>query len=235
MPLRKKKEKEKQQPDMKNLYNDFGSELKKTLDDSESKADKTLKAGLEKLSEEHYFLPADIATRLLALKTKVQLPPVLFPPSFFEKPKYRGKKEFFERLANDCIIFGISYQRSFGKHPKESTFPTNFLKNRNWWSCEEDDIFEALKILISHDIITLDKGKLIFEDISFSENVAELIRFATTQPSETSITTIELSMEFPHWSLDYLKSIINKLVEEDIVVKEGTKDEEAIYFKALYR
>ncbi|MFW9998056.1 MAG: hypothetical protein ACFFD4_38795 [Candidatus Odinarchaeota archaeon] len=235
MPLWKKnkKDKEQQPPDVRDLYENFGSGLKKTLENSEIKAEKNLRQGLEKISEDHpSFLPEDVTNRLLTLKTRVQLPPVLFPPSFFEKPRYRGKKEFFEKLANDCVVFGTSYQRSFGKYPKESSFPANFLRNRNWWVCEEEDIQEALKILISNGIITFNKDKLVFEDISFSKGIAEIIKFVSDKPAGSSITLEDLSLEFPQWSLEYLGSLINRLIKEDIAVKD--EDGHTIYFKSLY-
>ncbi|MHA1167568.1 MAG: hypothetical protein ACTSP4_07195 [Candidatus Hodarchaeales archaeon] len=236
MPIwrRKSKEKPDKKPEISDLYSNLGTDMKKSLEEANEKAERTLEKGLIKISEDHpSLLPEDVTNKLLSLKTKVDLPPVLFPPSFFEKPRFRGKRDFYERLAIDIIVFGMSYQRSYGTYPARNEFPNLFLKNRNWWDCEPDDIDEALKILLSSGTVTeVEDGKLVFEDIDFSGNMCELLKFVTSDNrAAQGITIDDISDEFPYWNDDLIESLLEKAITENLAVKDS--DGKTIYFKAF--
>lgn len=236
MPLwrRKSKEKPTKEPEIADLYSNLGTDMKNSLDDAKERAERTLEQGMIEISEDHpSLLPEDVTNKLLSLKAKVNLPPVLFPSSFFEKPRFRGKRDFYERLAIDIIVFGMSYQRSYGRYPDRNKFPIIFLKNRTWWECETDDIDEALNILLSSGTVTeVEEGGLVFEDIDFSGNMSELLKFVTSDNrAAQGITVEDILAEFPYWANDLIESLVEKAITENLAVKDT--DGKTVYFKAF--
>lgn len=227
-----KNRKEEETIDIASLYRKKGSQLRKSMEDTKKAAKDDIRDKIVELDEKFPLLPQEQSDYLLSLKSSVNLPESLFPLSYFEKPRFRGKKEFFQRLATDILTYGTAKQRTTGIPFKtKEDFAEIFLENRSWWDCEEKDVLHAVKILLDNDLIFFISRKLYFESIELSANVVVVLSAAyeIIREDKTDAVSFKELIAKTKWNKNQLMDILQQIEKENLVIL----DEDYAYFPAF--
>lgn len=210
----------------------MGEKLKSILDNAEDKAKKNITKGLETSSEIRYF-PDDFTNYLLDLKLSKSLPVSLLPHSLFVKPFFRGKKEYFQRLASELISFGLSYQRVHLKPIRLYQITSLFHKHKPWWECDIQDIEHALNELATNAIVEKTPEGFFFEPLSTSSEVRNFINLISDGVSDYGEISLTLIQQLVAWDHSRINSIINILVENQISIYD--KKKKLLFFPGFTR
>ncbi|MHA2233258.1 MAG: hypothetical protein ACXAB4_12305 [Candidatus Hodarchaeales archaeon] len=209
---------------IKTAYAKLGSRMKGRLQSSKERAQETRVAGLEKLEKEKTpsFLPDGLVFRILGLKRQTSLPETLLPSSHFEK---KGRKSsFLRRLAADVLEFGRAYQRAYSTLPTSEEVVSAFMKERDYWECDEKDVFDAIKGLHDGGLIGIENANLVFESLSLSRDIASLLK-EVWQLKKEFWTPTELASTL-RWGEAKVHETLRTLANERIC----TRDDEGYWF-----
>ncbi len=206
--------------DLRKKYTAFGAKLKTEIDESKKESSRIIQEGVTRLEKQEVpLLPDDLAQRLLCTKIAHEMPETLLPASYFEKPRFRGKEKYFQRLAADLLLFGLSYQRSYGILPTEDAFPQLFLENRPWWKASEKDIQQALKILYDNKVIRLSESLIEFESTETSKEMTRVLSWIGVHKLER--VTIDLLCDSLELDPVTSRRIMTQLVREGIAKEDA--------------
>ncbi|MHA1974717.1 MAG: hypothetical protein ACTSW1_17100 [Candidatus Hodarchaeales archaeon] len=211
----------------KDYYKKFAAKLAKIQESAKIEAEETLSDGLEKLSTTSY-LPNDLSSYLLSLKNKLSLPISTLPASFFKKPLFKGKEDFFSRLSSEIISFGLSYQRVYLKPIRLFELAHLFHIHRSWWKCDIQDIENAVSVLLKENIVIKTDEGLLFEPLNLSQEVQEFLSLSYQYINEFGELPIRKIKEISNWQEDKIDSLIALLVKNRICILD--KDRNLIYF-----
>lgn len=167
------------------------------------------------------------------LKLSESLPVSLLPHSLFKKPLFRGRKDFFQRLASELVSFGLSYQRVHLKPIRLHQITSLFHKHRPWWKCDIQDIENAVTELVTNEIVEETVEGFFFEPLSISteiRNFISLISDGVTNYGEISLTLIHQLVDWDHTRIN---SIIDILVENQICIYD--KKKKLLFFPGFKR
>lgn len=188
----------------------------------------TLKKGVEKVSSTRY-LPNDLSNYLLSLKQQSNLPESILPSSLFKKPAFRGREDFFNRLASELICFGLSYQRVYLKGIHLSEIAHSFHQHRPWWQCSIQDIEKSLNLLIDEKIVTSTQNGLLFEPLTLSEDIQEFLKIISPYISPHGEISLERIYSRIIWPKEKINNILKILESNNL----GIIDQEAEKFYLL--
>ncbi len=218
--------------ELKKLYKKRGLQLHNEIDAAHKESKKILQKGLKKLEKETTSLPDWLKNRIMSTKVQLGYAPSLLPESAYEKPRFRGKKKFYQRLAAEILDFGLAYQRAYGTYPTLQELANAFLSHRPWWQCTVEDINSALKLLEENSIISHAAGnenRWIFEPIELSQDIRNLILLAAKYEKTQQPLTFDIIKNELNWKLDKITLIINRLKKEGKCVQK----EDELWFPIL--
>ncbi len=206
--------------------------MKKKLDIADEKSTDNITKGLE-ISSEIRFFPQEFTSYLLDLKLSKELPVSLLPSSLFTKPIFKGKKDFYQRLASELISFGLSYQRVHLKPIRLHQLSSSFHKHRSWWKCDIQDIEKSLAELVRSKVIQDTPEGFFFEPISTSTDIRNFIALISDGVSDYGEISLSLIHQLVAWDHSKISSIIDILVENQICIYNKTK--ELVFFPGFSR
>lgn len=219
-----------EQDNHKARYKALGKKLKEKQDDTTKEVQTKLVNGIESVSSTT-FLPEDLAAYLLSLKREVKLPVSILPSSFFKRPKFVGREEFFHRLASELISFGIAHQRVYLRPIKLSQLATLFHEHRPWWQCDIQDIKKALDILKTNEIIRKTSDGFLFEPMSMSSDVQEFLTRIAGEINESGEISLLSIQNIVPWNNTRITTILDLLSSNQICILDRSK--ELVFFPGL--
>ncbi len=215
------------QQSTKELKKNFAEKLKKISDSADKEAQKTIAKGLDIASDITYF-PEKFSTYLLDLKLTTNLPVSLLPASLFDKPVFKGRGDFFHRLASELISFGLAYQRVYLKPVALYEITSLFHKHRPWWKCDIQDVEKALKILKNESIVQESKDGYTFEPFSVSTEIRTFLAAITDGVSEHGEISFTLIEQLLAWEADRISAALKILMNNKICLIDDKK--QLVYF-----
>lgn len=219
-----------EQDNHKARYKALGKKLKQSQDDTTKEVQSKLANGIDSVSSTT-ILPKDLTTYLLSLKRKIKLPVSILPSSFFKRPNFVGREDFFHRLASELISFGIAYQRVYLRPIKLNQLATLFHEHRPWWQCDIQDIEKALDILKMNEVIRKTSDGFLFEPMSMSSDVQEfLTRIAGEINESGEISLLSIQNTVP-WNSTKITTILDLLCSNQICILDRSK--ELVFFHGL--
>lgn len=220
-----KKEELEEKVDLAQLYKKKGQKLRTSMEQVKEESKNKIKDRIIELEEEFPLLPKNLQQYLLSIKPKVGLPRTLFPQKYFEKPRFRGKRDYFQRLATDLLIYGLKQQRIKG-HPFSSKqqIAKLFLEKHTEWNCQEKDIIHALKILLENNIVFIKNDMIYFEPLSLSKDINRILIFAEEHNIENiKLENLEKRLS---WKSEKVQTTLKTMESNDLVVI----DKDIVYF-----
>jgi len=221
-----------EQRDLKSRYKALGKKLKQINDNTEAETKEKLKQGLESVSSQT-FLPEDMTTYLLSLKSQSELPASILPASLFKRPAFIGREDFFYRLASELISFGLAYQRVFLQPVRLSKIAELFHIHRPWWQCDIRDIELAIETLIKDSIVQKTVDGYLFEPMTMSSEVQNFLNKINERINDYG--EVDVSDIYNHISWNKLKigAMIDLLVSNKVCLYQ--KDNEVLFFPGFKR
>jgi len=214
----------------KDPYKKFADKLAKIQESAKNEVEVTLSNGLEKLSSTSY-LPNDLTSYLLSLKSHLSLPSSTLPASFFKKPLFKGKEDFYHRLSSEIISFGLSYQRVYLKPIRLFELAHLFHIHRPWWKCDIQDIENAVSILIEEKIVIKTDEGLLFEPLTLSHEVQEFLALIYQYINDVGEISFQKIKEISHRDNSKIESLIALLVRNRICIRD--RERNLLYFPEL--
>jgi hypothetical protein len=161
----------------------------------------------------------------LDLKLSSNLPVSLLPTSLFKKPIFKGRSDFFHRLASELISFGLAYQRVYLKPVALYEISSLFHKHKPWWRCDIQDIEKALKVLETNSIIQKSEEGYIFEPFSVSTEVRTFLGAISDGISDYGEITITLIQQLLPWNSERINNVLQILVNNNICMVDVEKNQ----------
>jgi hypothetical protein len=183
--------------------------------------------GIEITSDITYF-PQEFSTYLLDLKLTSNLPASLLPTSLFKKPIFKGRTDFFHRLASELISFGLAHQRVYLKPVALYEITSLFHKHKPWWRCDIQDIEKALKVLENNSIIQKNEDGYIFEPFSVSTEIRTFLSAINDGISDYGEISITLIEQLIPWDSERIRSTLQILASNNVCILEDAKN--LVYF-----
>ncbi|MHA2225109.1 MAG: hypothetical protein ACXAC8_07885 [Candidatus Hodarchaeales archaeon] len=204
--------------------------MKRIQDDTAKDVQEHMKKKLTSMSTTKY-LPEDMITYLLSLKSELLLPASILPSSLFKKPIFFGREKFFHRLASELVSFGLSYQRVYLIPISFGELTTLFMEQRTGWQCEEKDIKKALNFLIQKQIIQEKKEGYLFEPLKISTDVREFLAFIAEDINEYGEISLSQVQNNVPWDISKIDTMIKLLETNQIIIFNQSK--KLLYFPEL--
>jgi hypothetical protein len=218
--------------DTRDRYKAFGKKLKKYQDESEEIQEKTLREGIE-TSKIPVNLPEDLANYLLTLKREIDLPISVLPTSMFNKPRFLGREEFFQRLASELLPYGLAHQRVFLEPVRLSRLAASFHEHRPGWKVDIQDIEAALKMLDKKGIIERQEQGFLFEPLTLSKDVHTFLALVNEgMTAYGEIPILDTYQRVP-WSHSKIDVMIELLIENKICMLNS--QEKMLFFPSFTR
>ncbi|MCK4848067.1 MAG: hypothetical protein KAT16_03495 [Candidatus Heimdallarchaeota archaeon] len=211
----------------KDLYNRFADKMKAISNSADEEVQASIKLGLDITSKKQYF-PPEFSTYLLELKMSQNLPVSLLPDSLFERPIFKGREEFFQRLASELISFGLSYQRVYLKAIPLSKIASLLHTHRPWWKCDIQDIEKSLSILKKNAIVQENEDGYTFEPFSISSEIRTFLTSISDGINEYGEISIPLINQLLPWDGVRIKSALEILANNRICILDEAK--QMVYF-----
>ena len=211
----------------KDLYNRFAEKMKAISDSADDEAQSSIKLGLN-IASKNQFFPEDFSTYLLDLKMSQNLPVSLLPDSLFEKPIFKGREEFFQRLASELISFGLAYQRVYLKPVPLYKITSLLHTRRPWWKCDIQDVEKSLSILKKNAIIQESDEGFTFEPFSISSEIRTFLTSISDGISGYGEISIALIKQLLQWEGERINSALEILVNNRICILDEEK--QLVYF-----
>ncbi|PWI49031.1 hypothetical protein CEE45_03710 [Candidatus Heimdallarchaeota archaeon B3_Heim] len=201
--------------------------MKKISDSAGEEAKSLLTKGLQKTARITYF-PQEFSTYLLDLKLSSNLPVSLLPDDLFVKPNFKGKTDFFHRLASELISFGLAYQRVNLKPVPLHKITSLFHKHRPWWQCDIQDIETALDVLKKNSIVRKKEDGYIFEPFSVSSEIRTFLSAISDGISDYGEISLTLIEQLVPWENARIIAILEILTSNQICIYD--QKNELVYF-----
>ena len=211
----------------KDLYNRFADKMKAISDSADEEAKASIKRGLD-IASKNQFFPSEFSTYLLELKLSQNLPVSLLPDSLFERPIFKGREEFFQRLASELISFGLSYQRVYLKPVPLSNITSLLHTHRPWWKCDIQDVEKSLSLLKKNAIIQENEEGYTFEPFSISSEIRTFLTSISDGISEYGEISIALINQLIPWDSERINSALEILSNNRICILDEKK--QIVYF-----
>ncbi|MHA1993335.1 MAG: hypothetical protein ACW97Z_02220 [Candidatus Hodarchaeales archaeon] len=211
----------------KELHEKFAAKLKKISDSADKEAESLLTKGLKETAKTTYF-PEDFSTYLLDLKLSSNLPVSLLPDSLFVRPNFKGKEDFFHRLASELVTFGLAYQRVNLNPVPLHKITSLFHKHRPWWQCDIQDVETALDVLEKEGIIHKKDDGYIFEPFSVSGEIRSFLSAISDGISDYGEISLPLISQLVAWEKSRIISALNILASNRICIYD--QKEQLVYF-----
>jgi len=218
--------------DKENHFKEFGKKLKRIEDNAKQEAQSTLTKGVEKLSSSR-FLPEDMSNYLLSLKQHSNLPESILPSLLFKKPTFRGKEDYFSRLASELIIFGLSYQRVYLRPIHLSEIAHSFHKHKPWWHCDIQDIEKSLRLLIDEKIVKNTQNGLLFEPLTLSEDIQEFLKIISPHISPHGEISFEKIYSSTIMSKEKIRNLLTTLESNNLCIIDHKENK--LYFPDYFK
>jgi hypothetical protein len=200
----------------------------KTISDSaDDEVQSSIKLGIDIASKSQFF-PEDFSTYLLDLKMSQNLPVSLLPDSLFEKPIFKGREEFFQRLASELISFGLAYQRVYLKPVPLYKVTSLLHTHRPWWKCDIQDVEKSLSILKKNAIIQESDDGFTFEPFSISSEIRTFLTSISDGISGYGEISIALIKQLLQWEGERINSALDILSNNRICIFDEEK--QIVYF-----
>ena len=162
------------------------------------------------------------------LKLTRNLPVSLLPSNLFEKPIFKGRKDFFHRLASELISFGLAYQRVYLKPIALYQITSLFHQHRPWYKCTIQDIEKALEILKNNSIIKENSDGYIFEPFSVSTEIRTFLAGITDGISDYGEISNSLIEQLLPWDTARINAVLKILMSNQICIIDDNK--QIVYF-----
>lgn len=211
----------------KDLYNRFADKMKAISNSADEEAQASVKLGLDIASKKRYF-PSEFSTYLLELKMSQNLPVSLLPDSLFERPIFKGREDFFQRLASELISFGLSYQRVYLKAIPLSKITSLLHTHRPWWKCDIQDVEKSLSILKKNAIVQENEDGYTFEPFSISSEIRTFLTSISDGINKYGEISITLINQLLPWDGVRIKSVLEILANNRICILDEAK--QMVYF-----
>ena len=211
----------------KELHDKFAEKLKEISDSADDEAKSLLTEGLKNTAKIPFF-PQNFSTYLLDLKLALNLPVSLLPDSLFVRPNFKGKSEFFHRLASELISFGLAYQRISLKPVPLHKITSLFHKHRPWWQCDIQDIETALDVLQMNNIIRKKEEGYIFEPFSVSSEIRTFLSAISDGISDYGEISLTLIEQLVPWKNARIIATLEILTSHQICIYD--QKNELVYF-----
>ncbi|MHA1977522.1 MAG: hypothetical protein ACW98F_15660 [Candidatus Hodarchaeales archaeon] len=199
------------------LHNKFAEKLKNISESADKEAKSLISKGLKDTSKIIYF-PQDFSTYLLGLKLSSNLPVSLLPDSLFVRPNFKGKSDFFQRLASELVSFGLAYQRVNLEPVPLHEITTLFHKHRPWWQCDIQDIESALDVLMKNKIIHKKADGYIFEPFAISSEIRTFLSAIADGVSDYGEISLTLIQQLVSWKQSRIISALEILTNNRICI-----------------
>ena len=201
--------------------------MKAISDSADDEAQSSIKLGLD-IASKNQFFPEDFSTYLLDLKMSQNLPVSLLPDSLFEKPIFKGREEFFQRLASELISFGLAYQRVYLKPVPLYKVTSLLHTHRPWWKCDIQDVEKSLSILKKNAIIQESDDGFTFEPFSISSEIRTFLTSISDGISGYGEISIALIKQLLQWEGERINSALEILSNNRICILDEEK--QIVYF-----
>ena len=201
----------------KELYDRFADKMKAISSSAEEEAKSSIKLGLDITSKTPFF-PSEFSTYLLELKMSENLPTSLLPDSLFERPNFKGREAFFQRLASELISFGLAYQRVYLEPVPLSKITSLLHQHRPWWKCNIQDVEKSLTILKKNSIIQENKEGYMFEPFTISSEIRTFLTSISDGISDNGEISIPLIAQLLPWEGSRIDSVIKILTKNRICI-----------------
>ena len=214
----------------KELHDKFADKLKNISESADKEAKSLISKGLKDTSKVTYF-PQEFSTYLLGLKLTSNLPVSLLPDSLFVRPNFKGKNDFFQRLASELVSFGLAYQRVNLKPVPLHKITSLFHEHRPWWQCDIQDIESALEVLSKNKIIHKKAEGYIFEPFSVSSEIRTFLTAITDGISDYGEISLALIQQLVSWEQPRIIAALEILTSNRICIYD--QNEQLVYFPDL--
>jgi hypothetical protein len=201
--------------------------MKAISDSADDEVQSSIKFGLD-IASKNQFFPEDFSTYLLDLKMSQNLPVSLLPDSLFEKPIFKGREEFFQRLASELISFGLAYQRVYLKPVPLYKVTSLLHTHRPWWKCDIQDVEKSLSILKKNAIIQESDDGFTFEPFSVSSEIRTFLTSISDAISGYGEISIALIKQLLQWEEERINSALEILSSNRICILDEEK--QIVYF-----
>ena len=206
--------------------------MKGIEDAADEEVRSSIKRGLKHTSGQTYF-PPDFTNYPLGLKLSQELPVSLLPDNLFERPIFKGREDFFQRLASELISFGLSYQRVYLKPITLSKITSLLHAHRPWWKCDIKDVEKSLSILKSNNIVQEDENGFKFEPFSVSSEIRTFLSSIHDGISESGEISRLLIEQLVPWKKERVSNILEILSSNRICILG--RDGENVYFPGFQK
>jgi hypothetical protein len=201
--------------------------MKAISDTADEEVQSSIKLGIDTASKSQ-FLPEEFSTYLLDLKMSQNLPVSLLPDSLFEKPIFKGREEFFQRLASELISFGLAYQRVHLKPVPLYKITSLLHTHRPWWKCDIQDVEKSLSILKKNAIIQENDEGFTFEPFSISSEIRTFLASISDGISGYGEISVALIKQLLPWEVERINSALEILTSNRICILDEEK--QLVYF-----
>ncbi len=156
------------------------------------------------------------------------MPVSILPDSLFVRPNFKGKGQFYQRLASELISFGLAYQRVNLKPVPLHKVTSLLHKHRPWWQCDIQDVETALEELRKKDIIQMNTEGYVFEPFSISSEIRSFLSAISDGISDYGEISLSLIQQLVPWTQSRILSLLEILTSNRICIYD--QKEQLVYF-----
>lgn len=170
-----------------------------------------------------------VTSKLSKIREEAGLSAFVGTSGKIKSPKFR-RGEFISFLAREVLLIGRDELKGTGGLISMSKLENHFSETRKNWQLRENDIAEAIKLLVKQDMIPgsekiSDELEIIhFKAIELSKDTRQILQTAMgIEVSKNSLSSIL------GWPLERVNASIKQLVKDGISVEDGDN----VYFPGL--
>jgi hypothetical protein len=211
-------------PPIKDLYEKLGKKIKSKEKEAEEKAEEKLTSFYDSQTKEKHFFSPDIKNRFLQLQNSKFIDVEKLEQKIVEKPRFFGKKEYFQSLALDLLSFGISWTRLEGNSLvfDEEIQSLFFESYPIWKDATYQEISQILLLLKESGLAIGDNvDGFWFEDKDDSKELRNVLLLVDNK----GMITKAIIKDKLKWNEKKINDLLNIMVNQEIAVLDNENND----------
>ena len=211
-------------PPIKDLYKKLGKKLKDEEKKASQNAEDKLRNYYEDELNKNYFLSPEIKQQFLQLQNSKYIDNSKLQEKIFKKPRFLGKKDYFQSLSLDLLSYCISWSRIEGEpfYLTEETMSEFTQTYPLWKDATYQEISQLLTLLVESDLAIGDNiDGYWFEDQNDSKELRSILLLC----NEKGMITISNVKQKLNWNISKINRLLDILITQEILIVDDDNSE----------